>query len=111
MASAPVEKRYLEIPRREQVVEDNELRGQLKTLIIESLNLTGMTPDVFADDVPLFGEGMGLDSVDALELAVAIEKRFGIRIEDGAIAKEAFASIASLSAFVQEQLGMQAQSE
>ena len=93
-------------------MEKNELRGQLKTLIIESLNLQGMTPDMIADETPLFGEGMGLDSVDALELAVAIEKKFGIRIADEAAAREAFASIASLSAFVEHRLGQeQARSE
>jgi acyl carrier protein len=93
-------------------VEVNELRGQLKTLIIESLNLQGMTPDMIADETPLFGEGMGLDSVDALELAVAVEKKFGIRIADEAAAREAFASIASLSAFVEQRLGQeQARSE
>ena len=93
-------------------MEKNELRGQLKTLIIESLNLQGMTPDMIADETPLFGEGMGLDSVDALELAVAVEKKFGIRIADEAAAREAFASIASLSAFVEQRLGQeQARSE
>jgi acyl carrier protein len=93
-------------------VEVNELRGQLKILIIESLNLQGMTPDMIADETPLFGEGMGLDSVDALELAVAVEKKFGIRIADEAAAREAFASIASLSAFVEQRLGQeQARSE
>ena len=93
-------------------MEVNELRGQLKTLIIESLNLQGMTPDMIADETPLFGEGMGLDSVDALELAVAVEKKFGIRIADEAAAREAFASIASLSAFVEQRLGQeQARSE
>lgn len=93
-------------------METNELRDQLKTLTIESLNLQGMTPDMIADETPLFGEGMGLDSVDALELAVAVEKRFGIRIADEAAAREAFASIASLSAFVEQRLGQeQARSE
>ena len=93
-------------------MENNELRDQLKILTIESLNLQGMTPDMIADETPLFGEGMGLDSVDALELAVAVEKRFGIRIADEATAREAFASIASLSAFVEQRLGQeQARSE
>jgi acyl carrier protein len=93
-------------------VDKDEMRGQLKTLMIESLNLQGMTPDMIADETPLFGEGMGLDSVDALELAVAVEKRFGIRIADEGAAREAFASIASLAAFVEERLGQeQARSE
>jgi acyl carrier protein len=88
-------------------VEKNELRRQLKALMIESLNLQGMTPDMIADEAPLFGDGMGLDSVDALELAVAIEKRFGIRIENEAATREAFASITSLSVFVEQRLGQE----
>jgi acyl carrier protein len=108
----PREKPSLYFCLLEWTVDKDEMRGQLKTLIIESLNLQGMTPDMIADETPLFGEGMGLDSVDALELAVAIEKRFGIRIEDEAAAREAFASIASLSAFVEQRLGQeQARSE
>jgi len=100
----PREKPSLYFCLLEWAVNKDEMRGQLKTLIIESLNLQGMTPDMIADEAPLFGEGMGLDSVDALELAVAIEKKFGIRVEDEAAVREAFASIASLSAFVEQRL-------
>jgi len=80
--------------------ETASTREQLKRLIIEHLNLEGMTPDMIEDDAPLFGEGLGLDSVDALELVVALEKAWGIRIEDQESTREAFATVASLAAFV-----------
>ena len=75
-------------------------REQLKRLIIEHLNLEGMTPDTIEDEAPLFGEGLGLDSVDALELVVALEKEWGIRIENQDATREAFATVTSLAAFV-----------
>jgi acyl carrier protein len=80
--------------------ETASTREQLKRLIIEHLNLEGMTPDMIEDDALLFGEGLGLDSVDALELVVALEKTWGIRIEDQESTREAFATVASLAAFV-----------
>ena len=75
-------------------------REQLKRLIIEHLNLEGMTPDMIEDEALLFGEGLGLDSVDALELVVALEKEWGIRIENQDATREAFATVTSLAAFV-----------
>ena len=54
---------------------------RMKEIIIQSLNLEGMTPSQIGDDEPLFGEGLGLDSVDALELVVALEKEYSITIE------------------------------
>ena len=77
-------------------------REQLKRLIIEHLHLEGMTPDMIEDDANLFGEGLGLDSVDALELVVALEKEWGIRIESQESTREAFATVASLAAFVDD---------
>lgn len=72
----------------------------LKRLIIDSLNLEGMTPEMIGTDEPLFGDGLGLDSVDALELVVAMEKEYGIKIRSGEIGPEAFASVAALSRFI-----------
>ena len=63
------------------MVDRAELSSNLKRLIVESLNLEGMRPEGIADDAPLFGQGLGLDSVDALELVVAIEKEYGISIK------------------------------
>jgi acyl carrier protein len=77
--------------------------SDLKQLIIDSLQLEGMTPDAIGDDQPLFGEGLGLDSVDALELVVAIEKRFGTKIHTDDIDPEAFASPSSLLGFIKKQ--------
>lgn len=75
-------------------------REQLKRTIIDSLNLEGMSPEMIEDEAPLFGEGLGLDSVDALELVVALEKEYGISIDSESIGQEAFASVASLQTFV-----------
>ncbi len=76
----------------------------VKTLIIESLNLEGMTPDMIENDQPLFGDGLGLDSVDALELVVAMEKSFNIKIDSNEMDREAFATANSLAAFVQSRI-------
>lgn len=57
-----------------------------------------------ADDAPLFGEGLGLDSVDALELVVALEKEFGVRIQSHEVGKEAFASVSTLATFIDGRL-------
>lgn len=85
-------------------MSDNEAtRAQLKSIIIEYLNLEGMTPEMIEDDAPLFGEGLGLDSVDALELVVALEKEYKIRIENPEASRDAFTSVATLAAFVDQQ--------
>jgi acyl carrier protein len=75
-------------------------QDRIKRLIIESLNLEGMKPEMIEDDVPLFGEGLGLDSVDALELVVALEKEFGIKIKSQEIGREVFSSVSTLSEFI-----------
>ncbi len=87
------------------MVDEPELRSSLKRLIVETLNLEGVEPQSIADEQPLFGSGLGLDSVDALELMVAIEKRFGIRIETGELDRSAFASVAALARLVSSQMG------
>jgi acyl carrier protein len=75
--------------------------SRIKRLIVESLNLEGMRPENIEDEAPLFGEGLGLDSVDALELVVALEKEFGIRIKSQEIGREVFSSVATLSQFIE----------
>jgi len=75
-------------------------QDRIKRLIVESLNLEGMKPEMIADDAPLFGEGLGLDSVDALELVVALEKEFGIKIKSQEIGREVFSSVSTLSEFI-----------
>ena len=59
-----------------------ELKGQLKSQIIQFLNLTDLTPSDIKDDEPLFGDGLGLDSIDSLELVVLLKKEYGINIQD-----------------------------
>lgn len=63
-------------------MEIQELKQQLKKQIIEFLNLTSLTPEEIKDDQPLFGEGLGLDSIDSLELIVLLKKEYGIFIQD-----------------------------
>jgi acyl carrier protein len=76
------------------------VQDRIKRLIVESLNLEGMKPEMIEDDAPLFGEGLGLDSVDALELVVALEKEFGIKIKSQEIGREVFSSVSTLSEFI-----------
>lgn len=81
-----------------------DLNIELKSLIIEALGLEDVTVDDIGDDQTLFGDGLGLDSVDALELGLAIQKRYGIRID--AEAKDTrthFANVNALAAFVAAQ--------
>lgn len=79
----------------------SNLHNEIKQLIIESLGLEDMTADDIAADMTLFGEGLGLDSVDALELGLALQKRFGIKIDaDAKDTRSHFANVASLAAFV-----------
>jgi acyl carrier protein len=73
---------------------------ELKARIIESLKLQDITPEQIADDAPLFGEGLGLDSIDALELVVMLEKHYGIVIKDIEEGRPAFRSARSLADFV-----------
>ncbi len=82
---------------------NEETRERLKRIIIDYLNLEGMTTDMIEDEAPLFGDGLGLDSVDALELVVALEKEYGIRIENPESSREAFTSVSTLAAFVEQQ--------
>jgi acyl carrier protein len=78
-------------------MDPNALKQDLKRLIVEELDLRDQTPDGIGDDEPLFGKGLGLDSLDALQLAVAIEERFGVSIPEDDRAKEIFASVAALA--------------
>lgn len=82
---------------------DRELNNELKRILIEALNLDGVTPETIEDDAPLFGEGLGLDSIDALEIAMAIEKRFQIKVQPDKETKKYFYSIQTLADLVQER--------
>lgn len=79
----------------------SDLERELKQLIIESLELEDMDADDIDSEAPLFVEGLGLDSIDALELGLALQKRYGVKIEaDSAETKKHFASVRSLAALV-----------
>lgn len=78
----------------------DDLKLELKKLIIKAANLEDVEPDEIEDDQPLFVEGLGLDSIDALELSVALEADYGINISDTDTARAAFASIDTLADFV-----------
>jgi len=80
------------------------LRSRIKHLLVDTLHLEGLAPTAIADDAPLFGGGLGLDSVDALELVVAVEKEFKIRVQSHEVGKEAFASVSALAAFIEGRL-------
>jgi acyl carrier protein len=79
------------------------LKRELKELLVTELDLRGRSPDDIDDDAPLFGAGLGLDSLDALQLATAVEERYGVQIPDGEAAQAVFASVTSLAAHVAAQ--------
>ncbi len=83
------------------VLED--LNHALKVLICEALQLEDVTPDDIDDAAPLFGDGLGLDSVDALELAIEIEKAFGVRLTQDEADRAAFSSIDALAEFLRHR--------
>ena len=76
---------------------------ELKKLIINTLKLEEITPEDIEADGQLFGEGLGLDSIDALELVVALEKTYGVFIPDSEVGKKVFRSVNALAQFVREQ--------
>ncbi len=76
------------------------MRQKLKELMISELNLEGKSPSDIEDEGPLFGEGLGLDSLDALQLAMSIEEKFGVRVPEGDEARPIFASVKSLSEYI-----------
>ena len=77
-----------------------DIRSRIKKLIVERLFLEGLSPEEIGDEDPLFGEGLGLDSVDALELVLGLEQEFDIKIKSKEVGREAFASVAALATYV-----------
>lgn len=73
---------------------------EIKELIISTLSLEEITPSEIADDAALFRDGLGLDSVDAIELMVMIDNKFKIKLENADAAKTVFASVGSLTDFI-----------
>ena len=79
-----------------------EIAHRAKELLISGLRLE-ITPEEIVDAEPIFGSGLGLDSIDALEFVVLIEEKFGVSIPDETVAKEALASIDALAGFVENE--------
>ena len=80
------------------------VKEQLKKIIIEELNLEDISPEDIEDDAPLFGEGLGLDSLDAVEIVVLLEKHFGVEVKSLDEGREAFSSINALAAYIEERM-------
>lgn len=88
----------------EEIINSNgKLCEFLKKMIIDTLRLEDITPGDIENEASLFRDGLGLDSIDALELVVAIEKIFNIIIEDENVGQKAFASITALGMFIQDE--------
>jgi acyl carrier protein len=80
-----------------------DTKTKLKRALIEELKLEDLTPDDIDDDAPLFGEGLGLDSLDAIELVVLVQRNFGLPMQDQEEAQKAFASVNTLAAYIEER--------
>ncbi len=78
----------------------SDLKQELKEKIIEQLNLEDVTADEIADNDPLFGDGLGLDSIDALELIVMLDKDYGIKLADPKEGRKIFESIDTMAAYI-----------
>jgi acyl carrier protein len=80
------------------------VKEKLKKIIVEDLNLEDIQPEEIEDDAPLFGEGLGLDSLDVVELVVLLEKYFGVEVKNLDEGRDAFQSINALAAFIEGRL-------
>jgi acyl carrier protein len=79
------------------------LTSEIKALLVSELNLSGRDPKAIADDAPLFEEGgLGLDSLDALQIAMLVEERFGVRVPEGDEARPIFRSVSTLAEFIEQ---------
>jgi acyl carrier protein len=83
-------------------MEMEELIAKLKEQVIEQLNLEDINPEDIDAKEPLFGDGLGLDSIDALELIVLLEREYGIKINDPSEGKKIFASIETMANYIKE---------
>jgi len=77
-----------------------ELIPEVKQLIVDSLRIEGMSAIEIDTDAPLFGEGLGLDSIDALQLVVGLENRFGVVVPDAAVGAKVFRSVRTMAEYI-----------
>ena len=83
-------------------METTALKEQLKVQIIQFLNLTDLTPADIADNEPLFGDGLGLDSIDSLELIVLLKREYGINIQDPKEGRKVLVDINTMAAYIEQ---------
>jgi acyl carrier protein len=83
------------------------LNQRLKELLIDRLKFEDMTPEDIGDDEPLFGGGLGLDSIDALEIVVMLETEFGIKVKNETAARDYFRSVSTLAEYVEQRLAQE----
>lgn len=82
-------------------VNDLELSSRVKNMIVKAVKLK-IPPETIENDKPLFGSGLGLDSIDALELVIALEKEFGLRISDSTVGKKVLVSVDTIVHYIKE---------
>ena len=80
-----------------------ELNSQIKRALLEELDLRGRSEADIDDAAPLFGGGLGLDSLDALQLAMALEERFGVRVPEGEASRAIFASVNAIAEYIAQE--------
>lgn len=88
--------------KKNNPIKMSELKEKIKAQLIEQLNLEDMSPSDIDDDMPLFGEGLGLDSIDALEIVVLLDTEYNLKLENHEVGKQIFHSINTLADFIEK---------
>jgi acyl carrier protein len=83
-------------------METAELKKQLKKQIVEFLNLTSVNPEEIKDDAPLFGDGLGLDSIDSIELIVLLSREYGINIQDPKEGRKVLVDVNTMATYIEK---------
>ena len=83
----------------------DDIREKIKRIIAEEMNIEGLRPDEIDEDAPLFGEGLGLDSLDAIELVLLVKMHFGVEIMNADEGRRAFQSVAVLADYIRKRQG------